>query len=102
MHSHVSKTMFYSLLFAIGGAPTLAMWIIYIQTDGALNQYWGAFLALTFVLAAIIAPLILIQNMYLLWKRKHVNLEDKIEPVAHFYFVLDLACLVSLIVMSLI
>ncbi len=100
MQSNTSKTMFYSLLFAIGGAPTLAMWMIYIQTNGALEQHWTTLLALSFVLAAIIAPLILIQNFYILWKRKKVNIEDKIEPIAHFYFVLDLVCLVSWILIS--
>ncbi len=50
MQSNTSKTMFYSLLFAIGGAPTLAMWMIYIQTNGALEQHWTTLLALSFVL----------------------------------------------------
>ena len=32
MHKNISGTMFYSLLFAMGGAPTIAMLIIRAQT----------------------------------------------------------------------
>ena len=99
MQSNVSKTMFYSLLFAIGGAPTIAMWIIRSQTAD-IGRYFDVLVGLSFVLAAIIAPIILLQNIYLLWKRKKVNLEDKIEPLCHFYFVIDLACLASWVFFS--
>lgn len=84
MQSNTSKTMFYSLLFAIGGAPTLAMWMIYIQTNGALEQHWTTLLALSFVLAAIIAPLILIQNFYILWKRKKLILRTRLSQLPTF------------------
>jgi len=100
MQSNTSKTMFYSLLFAIGGAPTLAMWMIYIQTNGALEQHWTTLLALSFVLAAIIAPLILIQNFYILWKRKKVDIEDKIEPTGSGVFSIMDSYQFSLIILS--
>lgn len=94
MQSYFSKTLFYSLLFAIGGAPTLAMWIIRLQmSDPAM--WWYPFVGLSFILASILAPIILIQNAFLFWKRRQVDLEQKLRPVCHTYLILNVFCLIS-------
>ena len=43
MHKNISGTIFYSLLFAMGGAPTIAMLIIQAQTQDP-NIIYGVFI----------------------------------------------------------
>lgn len=69
MHKNISGTIFYSLLFAMGGAPTIAMLIIQAQTKDP-NIIYGVFISLTVIIACILVPLILIQNAFLFFKRK--------------------------------
>ena len=64
MHKNISGTIFYSLLFAMGGAPTIAMLIIQAQTKDP-NIIYGVFISLTVIIACILVPLILIQNAFL-------------------------------------
>ena len=92
MQKNISNTIFYSSLFAMGGAPTIAMIIIKEQTSDPALIY-QALIGLSVIIACILVPLILIQNGYLFYKRKSANIEQKIEPIAHFYFVLSVLCL---------
>lgn len=69
MHKNISGTIFYSLLFAMGGAPTIAMLIIQAQTKDP-NIIYGVFISLTVIIACILVPLILIQNAFLFFKEK--------------------------------
>ncbi|ANF82056.1 hypothetical protein A3K93_07520 [Acinetobacter sp. NCu2D-2] len=92
MHNQISLTMFYSLLFAMGGAPTIAMMIIRAQTDHP-EVIYQALIGLSVIIACILVPLILIQNVFLFLKRKHADWQSKIESVGHFYLVLNILCL---------
>lgn len=94
LQPNIAQTIFYSLLFAIGGAPTIAMWIISLQTNDP-NLFMAAFMGLTVIIACIIVPLILLQDAYLLFKRNDIHLEDKIKPLLKFYFVMNVICLIS-------
>lgn len=93
MQNNIASTIFYSLLFAMGGAPTIAMLMIKTQQVDP-NVFYQVFIGLTVMIACILVPLILIQNAYLLFKRKDQNLEQKIKPFSQFYFVLNALCLV--------
>lgn len=93
MHKNISGTIFYSLLFAMGGAPTIAMLIIQAQTQDPTIIY-NAFISLSVILACILVPLILIQNTFLLFKRKNQQLEQKIKPLCQVYLVLNVFCLI--------
>lgn len=93
MHKNISGTMFYSLLFAMGGAPTIAMLIIQAQTqDPAIIN--GALLGLSVIVACVLVPIILIQNAFLFVQRKNEKLEAKIKPLCQFYLGLNAACLI--------
>ena len=92
MQRHIANTMFYSLLFAMGGAPTIAMLIIQSQPhDPAM--FYQIFIGLSVMIACVLVPMILLQNGYLYLKRKDDVLNHKIEPLAHFYLVLNVLCL---------
>lgn len=93
MHKNISATIFYSLLFAMGGAPTIAMLIIQAQTQDP-NIIYNAFIGLSVIIACILVPLILIQNAILFFKRKNEQLEQKIKPFCQVYLVLNVLCLV--------
>ena len=85
--------MFYSLLFAMGGAPTIAMLIIQAQTqDPAVIN--NALIGLSVIIACILVPLVLLQNAVLFFKRHNAVLEQKIEPLCHLYLVLNVLCLI--------
>ena len=73
MHKNISGTIFYSLLFAMGGAPTIAMLIIQAQTQDP-NIVYGVFIGLSVIIACILVPLILIQNAFLFFKRNCCHL----------------------------
>ena len=93
MHKNISGTMFYSLLFAMGGAPTIAMMMISAQTnDPAIIN--AALIGLSVIIACILVPLILIQNLVLFFKRKDAVWEEKIQPIFHAYLGLNILCLV--------
>ena len=79
MQKNISSTIFYSLIFAMGGAPTIAIMIIQAQTADpeVINS----------------ALLVLIQNAFLFAHRKNIKLEEKIEPLKKIYLVLNVICL---------
>lgn len=89
----ISKTIFHAFLFAMGGAPTIAMWIIQAQKPDP-NILLTAFMSVTVILACILVPIILIQNSFLLFKRQSIQVEQHIEPVYYGYLILNLICLV--------
>jgi len=93
MQKNISATMFYSLLFAMGGAPTIAMLIIRAQTSNPEIIY-NALVGLSVIIACILVPVILIQNAILFAKRKSESLEMKIQPLSQFYLVLNVLCLI--------
>ena len=93
MHKNISGTISYSLLFAMGGAPTIAMLIIQAQTQDP-NIIYGVFIGLSVIIACILVPLILIQNAFLFFKRKNDQLEQKIKPLCQVYLVLNALCLI--------
>ena len=78
----ISKTIFYSFLFAIGGSPTLAMLVIYGQ-EYHEDFFMTAFMSLSVLFACVLIPVVLIQNSYLLWKRESPNLEEKVKTLSH-------------------
>ena len=84
MHKNITSTIFYSLLFAMGGAPTIAMMLILSQKHDP-NIMYQAFIGLSVIFACILVPLILIQNAYLLYKRKNPEMEEKVEVVSKIY-----------------
>ncbi|MDN5512231.1 MULTISPECIES: hypothetical protein [unclassified Acinetobacter] len=93
MHKNISATMFYSLLFAMGGAPTIAMLVIQAQTqDPAIIN--AAFIGLSVIIACILVPIVLIQNAILFLKRKNEQLEQKIKPLCQIYLGLNILCLI--------
>ena len=57
--------MFYSLLFAMGGAPTIAMLIIRAQTQDP-DIIYRAFIGLSVIIACVLVPVILLQNAFIL------------------------------------
>lgn len=76
MQKNISSTIFYSLIFAMGGAPTIALLIIHGQTnDQAIIN--SALLGLSVIIACILVPIILIQNAFLFVKRNNEVLEKK-------------------------
>ena len=93
MQKNISSTMFYSLIFAMGGAPTIAMLIIQAQTtDPAIISQ--ALLGLSVMIACILVPIVLIQNAFLFFKRNDQQLEQKIIPLKNIYLALNVLCLV--------
>ncbi|MFW2172219.1 hypothetical protein ACG95N_01655 [Acinetobacter guillouiae] len=93
MQKNISSTIFYSLIFAMGGAPTIAMLIIQAQTND-LNIINNAFLGLSVMVACVLVPIILIQNAFLLIKRNDQHLEQKIIPLKNIYLTLNVICLI--------
>ncbi|KEC84246.1 MULTISPECIES: hypothetical protein [Acinetobacter] len=93
MQKNISSTIFYSLIFAMGGAPTIAMLIIQAQTND-LNIINNALLGLSVMVACVLVPIILIQNAFLLIKRNDQHLEQKIIPLKNIYLMLNVICLI--------
>ena len=93
MHKNISGTMFYSLLFAMGGAPTIAMLIIRTQTQDP-DIIYGAFIGLSVIIACVLVPVILLQNAFLFFKRKSEILEEKIKTLCYLYLGLNIVCLI--------
>lgn len=93
MQKNISSTMFYSLIFAMGGAPTIAMLIIQAQTtDPAIVSQ--ALLGLSVMIVCILVPIVLIQNAFIFFKRNDQQLEQKIIPLKNIYLALNVLCLV--------
>lgn len=92
MQNNIATTIFYSLLFAMGGAPTIAMLLIKLQNVNP-NAVYQIFIGLTVIIACVLVPLALIQNAYLLYKRKDENFDQKIQPLKKFYLLLNVLCL---------
>ncbi|TCM67268.1 hypothetical protein EC844_10937 [Acinetobacter calcoaceticus] len=90
---NISKTIIHSFLFAIGGAPTIAMIISSLQTNDQ-ELLFQAFVGLTIIFACVLIPLIFIQNLFLLIKRQSVVVEDKIKPLSQFYLLLNVGSLI--------
>ena len=97
MQPNIASTIFYSLLFAMGGAPTLAMLIIQSQPHDAALMY-QIFIGLSVMIACVLVPLVLAQNGYLYYKRKDVQFNDKIKPLMQFYLLLNGLCLLYWII----
>ncbi|MCG7221144.1 MULTISPECIES: hypothetical protein [unclassified Acinetobacter] len=93
MQKNISSTIFYSLIFAMGGAPTIAMLIIQAQTND-LNIINNALLGLSVMVACVLVPIILIQNAFLFIKRNDQYLEQKIIPLKNIYLTLNVICLI--------
>lgn len=90
---NISKTIFHSFIFALGGAPTIAMWLSEQRvTDPEL--FFSVFISLTILLACILLPLIFLQNLFLLIKRQSPAIEDKVLHLSHFYLILNVVCLI--------
>ena len=99
MQKNISTTIFYSLLFAMGGAPTIAMMIIRAQTQDPQLIY-QALIGLSVIIACILVPIVLIQNAVLFFKRKNVQLEEKIKPLMQVYLGLNVVCLIYWLVLQ--
>ena len=99
MQKNIANTIFYSLLFAMGGAPTIAMMII-SQQKASPEIVFQALIGLSVIIACILVPIVLIQNTYLIIKRNSQQIENKIQPVAHFYLGLNVLCLVYWLVIQ--
>lgn len=93
MQKNISGTMFYSLLFAMGGAPTIAMMLIQSQLNDPAVMY-QVFIGLSVMIACVLVPLVLIQNAYLFFKRHDEQLEPKMEVWSQAYLGLNAFCLV--------
>ncbi|USE84386.1 phosphoethanolamine transferase domain-containing protein [Acinetobacter tibetensis] len=93
MHKNISNTILYSLIFAMGGAPTIAMMIIEGQTTDP-NVIYNALIGLSVIIACVLVPIVLIQNAYLWFKRNDEKLAEKIKPVGQIYLVLNVVCLI--------
>lgn len=92
MQPNIASTLFYSLLFAMGGAPTLAMLIIQSQPHDPQMLY-QIFIGLSVMIACVLVPIILVQNGCLYWKRKNENLDAQIKPLMYVYLGLNVLCL---------
>ena len=92
MQPKISATMFYSLLFAMGGAPTIAMMIILLQTQDKAVIY-PIFIGLTSILACVLVPIILLQNAFLFTQRHSIVWGSKVQPLYMLYLVLNIVCL---------
>ncbi|MGR2920843.1 hypothetical protein [Acinetobacter sp. 1125_18A] len=93
MQKNISSMIFYSLIFAMGGAPTIAMLIIQAQTND-LNIINNALVGLSVMVACVLVPIILIQNAFLFIKRNDQHLEQKIIPLKTIYLTLNVICLI--------
>lgn len=90
---NISKTILFSFIFALGGAPTIAMWISTSQVSNPA-QLVDLFISLTALIACILVPVIFIQNVFLLIKRQSVWVEDRIVLLSRFYLILNVCCLI--------
>lgn len=89
---NISKTIIHSFIFALGGAPTIAMWLS-MQRVTDSNVFLSVFISLTVIIACILLPVIFIQNIFLLIKRQSTVVEDKVVYLGNFYLFLNVICL---------
>lgn len=89
---NISKTIIHSFIFALGGAPTIAMWLS-MQRVMDTDVFLSVFISLTVIIACILLPVIFIQNIFLLIKRQNTIVEDKVVYLANFYLCLNVICL---------
>lgn len=89
---NISKTIIHSFIFALGGAPTIAMWLS-MQRVTDPNLFFSVFISLTVIIACILLPIVFIQNIFLLIKRQSTTIEDKVAPLGNFYLILNVICL---------
>ncbi|MDO4223534.1 MAG: hypothetical protein Q4D05_05845 [Acinetobacter sp.] len=103
MQPTISRVLFYSLIFAIGVAPTAAMWVLKYNRVGIeqIESAMSAFIGLTLLFALIFIPIILVQNAYLFIKRKNPELDAKVVGLSRFYVIANGLCLLSWIVFLL-
>ncbi len=94
---NISKTIIHSFIFAIGGAPTLAMWITAMQVKDQ-ELLFQVFVGMTIMIACVLIPVIFIQNVFLMIKRQSVVVEDKIKALSQFYLILNVLCLIYWII----
>lgn len=92
MQPTMSKIFFNSSIFAMGIAPTLAMWVMEWRE---IQFHSVIFMSLCLTFAVVITPLILLQNAYLLYKREDAVLDAKLNWLARAYLVLNGVCLAS-------
>ncbi len=93
MQNTISLTIFYSLLFAMGGAPTIAMLLIQSQPYDP-NLLYPIFIGLTVMVACVLVPLMLLQNGYLWWRRKDQQFAQRLDGLKYVYLWLNAGCLV--------
>lgn len=92
MQPTIARILFTSLIFALGIAPTSAMWVLVLRK---IEFVMPVFLSLTIVFVLLFVPLILLQNGYLYFKRTDEILDKKLTWLSHTYFVLNGLCLAS-------
>lgn len=95
MQANIANILFNSLIFALGIAPTLAMWVMEYRQ---IEFHSGVFMSLSLMFILIFVPLILIQNAYLFFKRNDEVLDAKLKWLSHVYLVANGICLFSWIV----
>ncbi|MEB3767901.1 hypothetical protein [Acinetobacter sp. MD2] len=90
--AELTKTLFYSFLFALGGAPSIAMMVV---SERGIHQdmMLSGFIGLTLVLACVLLPLILLQNSILLFTRHQTYSEKIVQVLGPIYLVLNVLCL---------
>lgn len=98
MQPTISRVLFYSLIFAIGVAPTAAMWVIKMNN---VDFIMDAFIGLTLLFVLVFVPIILIQNSYLLYKRHDIVLDKKLTGLSRFYAIANGICLISWVLFML-
>ena len=89
---NISKTIIHSFIFALGGAPTLAMWLS-MQRVTDMSVFLSVFISLTVIIACVLLPVVFMQNIFLLFKRQSVVVDDKVLYLGNFYLVLNVICL---------
>ncbi|WP_343597347.1 hypothetical protein [Acinetobacter sp.] len=92
LQADLTKTLFYSFLFALGGAPSIAMMVV---SERISNQQalLSGFIGLTLVLACVLLPLILIQNSFFLFVRHKGQFDKVFQVTGKVYLALNFICL---------
>lgn len=100
LQADLTKTLFYSFLFALGGAPSIAMMIVSEQVSSQ-QAILSGFIGLTLVLACVLLPVILVQNSVLFFARNKTQTEKIVPVLGKLYFILNLICLLFWILFML-
>lgn len=99
MQKNIANTLFYSFLFALGGAPTLAMLLIQAQPMDP-DLLLPVLISLSVMVACVLLPIILLQNSYLIYKRHDARVEQRVKSVGQVYLVLNALCLAYWLLMQ--